>query len=660
MIDLTRLGFTSACFLAALLLPPALFAAASETGRPPTVAALGGTITQDAYLKATPTSGDAEFGYAVAADGQTVAVGAPLGNSGAGQGSGVVEVFVKSGGVWTLEAALAPANAGPGDGFGSSVAIAGDTLIVGAPGEDSSATGVHSGAGADNTAPNSGAAYIFVRSGGVWTQQAYIKASNTDAGDAFGGAVAASANRVVVGAIEEASQGTGIDSPLEADNSRSTAGAAYIFERAGSTWSQAAYLKASNTDQGDQFGVTVAASGDTVVVGADREAGAGPGVNPGNQSDNSLIKSGAAYVFVKAAGVWTQQAFLKASNPSQGDEFARALSLSGDTLVVGAHSESSNGTGVNPPTQANNSASGSGAAYVFVRNAGAWTQQAYLKASNTEAGDRFGWSVSVEGDELAVGAFVEDSDGVGVDPPNQTNAGATGSGAVFFFQRANGVWAQQSFIKASNTDQSDQFGSSMALSSDALVIGARFEDGNGAGVNPGNGNTNGVVDSGAAYIFSGMGSDGDSDDDGVLDELDNCPFVFNPDQTDSDGDGVGDACDFCSAEVTASYNAQTSALGLSYSITTGAPGLFYSALLTSTGVYQISSRGIAAIPGGATFGGEFPLAPIGAVAVIVYLTDGTVAGTCADLDLINTGGVGLSLLEALQQGQRIWGVSAER
>lgn len=653
--------------LSLLLLVPALSADESLSTRieaarqqPPHVAALGSFISQEAYLKATPTTSTSQYGQAVAASGHTVAVGSALANGGTGADSGVVEVFVRTGGVWTLEAVLTPANAGPGDGFGHAVALSGDTLVVGAPAEDSLVTGINDGPGTDNGAIDSGAAYIFVRNAGIWTQQAYIKPSNTGAGDAFGHSVAVSGNRVVVGANQEQSQGTGVDSPFESDNSQDASGAAYIFDRSGGAWTQAAYLKASNTDQGDRFGAAVAVSGDTVAIGAEWEASAGPGVNPGNESDNSLIKSGAVYVFAKASGVWSQQAFIKASNPDQGDQFARALSLSGDTLAVGADSESGSGLGVNPPTQANNSAAGAGAAYVFVRDTGVWTQQAYIKASNTEAGDRFGWSIAVAGDELVVGAWGDDSDGVGADPPNQTNAAAPNSGAAYLFGRANGVWEQRSYIKASNTDQGDQFGWSVALASDTLIAGARNEDGNGSGVNPGNQNTNGFNNSGAAYVFGGMQTDNDADDDGVLDDLDNCPFTYNPDQTDSDGDGAGDACDFCAADVAITFDAPSSTLGLNYSISTGAPGRFYSALLTSTGVSPIASTPIPAFPGGASFGAELPFAPIGAVAVVVYLTDGTAAGTCADIDVVDTGGLGLSVIEALRRSRLAWGVSANR
>ena len=225
-------------------------------------------------------------------------------------------------------------------------------------------------------------------------QQAYLKASNTDANDRFGHAVAVSGDTVVVAADYESSNATGVNGD-QSDNSAFVAGAAYVFVRNGTTWSQQAYLKASNTELGDQFGHAVAVSGDTVVIGANFESSNATGVN-GNQSDNSASEAGAAYVFVRNGTTWSQQAYLKASNTDAGDSFGISVAVSGDTVVVGADLESSNATGVNG-NQSDNSADSAGAAYVFVRNGTTWSQQAYLKASNTDAGDAFGISVSISG-----------------------------------------------------------------------------------------------------------------------------------------------------------------------------------------------------------------------------------------------------------------------
>ncbi|HSH28224.1 MAG TPA: hyalin, partial [Wenzhouxiangella sp.] len=192
------------------------------------------------------------------------------------------------------------------DEFGLSVAVDGDTVVVGAHGEASNATGVDGDQG-DNSATDAGAAYVFVRSGSTWSQQAYLKASNTDAYDYFGWSVAVDGDTVVVGASGEDSNATGVDGN-QSDNSTSNAGAAYVFVRSGSTWSQQAYLKASNTDAGDGFGWSVALEGDTVVVGAYGEDSNATGVD-GNQSDNSAGSAGAAYVFdlVDAAAIFSDR-----------------------------------------------------------------------------------------------------------------------------------------------------------------------------------------------------------------------------------------------------------------------------------------------------------------------------------------------------------------
>ena len=154
----------------------------------------------------------------------------------------------------------------PATCFGRSVAVSGDTVVVGADGEESNATGIN-GDQDDNSASYAGAAYVFVRNGAIWTQQAYLKASNTDTFDRFGISVAVSGDTVVVGAFYESSNATGVNGDQN-DNSAQYAGAVYVFVRDGTTWTQQAYLKASNTDMGDEFGASVAVSGDTVVVGA--------------------------------------------------------------------------------------------------------------------------------------------------------------------------------------------------------------------------------------------------------------------------------------------------------------------------------------------------------------------------------------------------------
>jgi hypothetical protein len=202
---------------------------------------------------------------------------------------------------------------------------------------------------------------VFARNGTTWSQQAYLKASNTGTNDNFGRSVSISVDTIVVGAIGEASSTTGVNSTP--DESASGSGAAYVFARNGTTWSQQAYLKASNTGAGDRFGVSVAVSGDTVVVGADSEASSRTGVNS-SPDDNLAAFSGSAYVFVRSGTTWSQQAYLKASNTGANDSFGQSVSISGDTVVLGANNEDSSTTGVN--STPNESSLNSGAAYIFV------------------------------------------------------------------------------------------------------------------------------------------------------------------------------------------------------------------------------------------------------------------------------------------------------
>ncbi|MGB6220453.1 FG-GAP repeat protein [Haloferula sp.] len=464
-------------------------------------------IAQQAYLKASNTGGGDGFGSAVAMSGDTVVVGAPFeasnaigvdgdeGSNSAGN-SGAVYVFIRSEGIWTQQAYLKASNTGAGDNFGSSVAVSGNTVVVGAPFEASNATGID-GDEANNSAFFSGAAYVFIRSEGIWTQQAYLKASNTESFDLFGNSVAVSGDTVVIGAPFEASNATGIDGS-QGDNSAGNSGAAYVFSRSVGIWTQQAYLKASNTGADDKFGSSVSVSGDAVVVGAWGEASNATGVD-GNQGDNSAQNSGAAYVFSRSVGIWTQQAYLKASNTGAADKFGSSVAMSGDTVVAGAPSEASNATGVDG-NQGDDSSSDSGAAYAFIRSGAAWSQQAYLKASNTGVSDKFGSSVALSGETVVIGAPSEASNATGVDG-NQGDNSSSDSGAAYVFIRSESVWTQQAYLKASNTGGADRFGRAVAVAGDYVVVGAPSEASNATGVG-GDQEDNSIQGSGAAYGFS--------------------------------------------------------------------------------------------------------------------------------------------------------------
>ncbi|MEE4147037.1 MAG: cadherin-like beta sandwich domain-containing protein, partial [Halieaceae bacterium] len=391
-----------------------------------------------------------------------------------------IAVTRESAPAFAQRAYIKASNTDPEDRFGYSVALSGNTLAVGAAepfdpsiGESSSATGVDADQD-DNSAPGAGAVYVFVHDGTTWSQQAYIKASNTASGDRFGVSVALSGNTLAVGAPGETSAATGIGGD-QSDNDSPDAGAVYVFTRTGTDWSQQAYLKPSNTLAfygGSRFGMSVALSGDTLAAGALGDRSAATGVN-GNDSDTSAPGSGAVFVFVRNGTDWSQQAYIKASNPGISDQFGWDSALDGNTLVVGAPTEDSAATGIDGDGN-DNSAEFSGAAYVFVRNGTDWSQQAYIKASNASANSRFGLKVAVSGDTLAVGV--------------------TDRAAVYVFVRNGGTWSEQALIPASAG--ANGFGASVAVQGDKLAVGA-----NGAF-----NNTTGVS-SGTVYLYQRSGTD---------------------------------------------------------------------------------------------------------------------------------------------------------
>jgi hypothetical protein len=463
-------------------------------------------LTPHVYGKASNTGADDLFGYSVVLSGDTLAVGAPHEASAAtgvdgnqadntAPDSGAVYVFRRTGSVWQQEAYLKASNTGIDDRFGTSLALSGEILVVGAHGEDSAATGV-GGSQTDNSALSSGAVYVFRHTATAWQQEAYLKASNTGAEDGFGWNVALSGDTLAVGAYNEDSAATGVGGN-QADNTAPDSGAVYVFRRTGSVWQQEAYLKASNTGVGDHFGESVTLSDDTLGVGAASEDSAATGVD-GNQADNTALGSGAVYLFRRTGSVWQQEAYLKASNTGAGDEYGTSVALSGDTLAVGATGEDSAATGVNG-SEADNTALYSGAAYVFRRMGTAWQQEAYLKASNTDADDWFGYSVALSGDTVLVGAPLEDSAATGVNGDQADNT-TPSNGAVYVLRRAGTAWQQEAYLKASSTGNGDLFGTSMALSSDTLTVGARYESSAATGVNGDQAN-DAALHSGAIYIF---------------------------------------------------------------------------------------------------------------------------------------------------------------
>src|SRR6478735_4392981 len=399
----------------------------------------------------------------------------------------------------------------PGDTgvFGAHVALSADglTLAVATPGDRSTATGINGDPFADG-ATSSGAVYVYVRSGDSWARQAYIKASNTAEWDYFGTALALSGdgNRLVVGAVGEASSATGIEGD-QTDNAAQGSGALYVFGRYAGVWGQEAYVKAPNAEAGDQFGKGLAISGDgsTIAVGAIGESSAATGVT-GDMTNNGAYYSGAVYVLVYEGVGFAFQAYVKASNTDANDEFGTSIALSGDgnTLVVGAPNEDSAATG--PSGQEDDDSSfNAGAAYVFSRTGTSWSQVSYLKASNTDPEDKFGFSVacSSDGNTIALGARSEQSLYVG----NELHNSGVDVGAVYVHERSGLDWKQTAYIKATNP-HSALFGSSVALSADGrqLLVGATGESSSSAGLN-GDQNDRSSPFAGAAYLFRHQGAE---------------------------------------------------------------------------------------------------------------------------------------------------------
>jgi hypothetical protein len=414
------------------------------------------------------------------------------------------------------------------DQFGMSVGISGDTVVVGAVGEDGSARSVNGAV--DNNAPEAGAAYVYLRGGGGWSQQAYLKASNADAGDRFGRSVAISGDTIVVGAYSEASNSRSVNGD-STNNGAPDAGAAYVFVRQGSAWIQQAYLKASNADGGDFFGWSVAIAGERIVVGAWSEDSGATGVN-GDGGNNGASQAGAAYIFDRVNGVWSQTAYLKASNTestANDDLFGMGVAVAGDLVLVGAPGEDGSATAINGPSD--NAASQAGAAYVFAPGPGGWQQQAYLKAPNAARNQRFGDSVALSDTTAAIGVaggvivFVNTGSsswthqaslggiasagfggGVTAISGNLLVAGAgaeeSTTGAAYVFERSGTAWTLQQRLVAANRDALDLFGFSVAIAGETVVVGARSE-GSLSGL-PAN---NAGASVGAAYVFgTGGGS----------------------------------------------------------------------------------------------------------------------------------------------------------
>ena len=397
---------------------------------------IGSVFAEQAKIQASDVGADDRFGHSVSisSDGNTAIVGAWYEDTGATD-AGAAYIFTKSGATWSQQAKIQATDKELGDTFGSSVSISsdGNTAIVGAYLEDTGGT-------------NAGAAYIFTRSGTSWSQQAKIQATDKESSDFFGYSVSISGdgNTVLVGAYAE-------------DTGDTNAGAAYIFTRSGTSWSQQAKIQSSDIEAADSFGnsVSISSDGNTVLVGASSE-------------DTGATEAGAAYVFVISGVTWTQQAKIQSSDIEADDNFGHSVSISGDgnTAIVGSKNEDTGGTSA-------------GAAYIFTRSGTTWTQQAKIQATDKEAGDNFGMavSISVGGNTAIVGAWVEDT-------------GGENAGAAYIFEKSGSTWTEMQKIQASDKQASDYFGYSVSISGNGnvTIVGAYTED-------------TGASNAGAAYIY---------------------------------------------------------------------------------------------------------------------------------------------------------------
>lgn len=459
-------------------------------------ALLADTVVLQAYLKASNTHAEDRFGQAVAASGDTVVVGAPE-ESGAAIGidgdqtvrkapntvsSGAVYVFTRKGGKWSQQAYV-KASSPHADSFGRAVAISGDTLVVGSSWDR---PGTKDGL-------EKGVAYVFVRNGAVWTQQARLRPANPGIASDFANSVAISGDTIVVGGRHET-----VDQ----------AGAAFVFTRTGTEWTQQAALAAVPPMSGDGFGASVTISADTVAVGAPREQIARE-MKKGSPSARPFTSTGAVYVFVRDGQAWLQQAHLTVENYGKEKTFfGGSVAASGDILVVGDHADASGGTGPHaspktPPrilTGSGTAYTPTGAAHLFTRTGKNWKQDAFIKAGVPEWAN-FAHSVAASDNRIVVGARNE---GVGSGAPNASGVNPTTrtepSGAAYEYTRSGGNWNPIAHLKPPNAVPGLRFGDAVAVSGDTVIVGAEFESGGATGIN-GNMKDQTARFSGAAYVF---------------------------------------------------------------------------------------------------------------------------------------------------------------
>ncbi len=374
------------------------------------------TLSQQTQFIASNGASSDQLGEAVAISGDTAIVGVPNNDAGVTFNQGAAYVFVRNGSTWSQQAQLVAEDAANNDAFGWSVAISGDTAVIGAYNDDIGSNG------------DQGSAYVFVRSGSTWSQQGKLTSSNGATNDWFGYSVGVSGDLAVIGA------------PLNDANFLSNQGSAYIFVRNGSSWSQEAQLNASDAAGNDNYGYAVALSGTTALIGSPAHSVSG----------NSY--QGAAYTFVRSGTSWSQQQQLIASNGLSNDQFGFSVALNGNTAIIGAPQDD---VGAN---------SEQGSAYIFVRSDTTWSQQQQLMASNGASADQFGYAVAISNEMTVVGA-----------PNDDVNANPD-QGSAYVFTRTGTAWSQQQQLLASNGAAYDNLGWAVAISGYTIVAGAPSDD----------------------------------------------------------------------------------------------------------------------------------------------------------------------------------------
>jgi hypothetical protein len=391
-------------------------------------ASMTGVWTETQKIIAPDGAAGDEFGV-VALDGDTAIIGAWYDDD-TGVDSGSAYVFTSSGTGWAMQQKLLASDGEAGDVFGLVVALDGDTAIITAVLDD------------DNGV-DSGSAYVFIRTGTIWTQQAKLLASDGQAGDSFGSSVSLSGDTAFIGAQWD--DDNGVDS-----------GSVYVFTRSGTTWTQQQKLLAPDGAAGDMFGWWVDLDSDTVLIAAKWDDDNGDG-------------SGSAYVFTRTGTTWAFQQKLLASDGAPIDRFGVDVALDGDTAFIAACYDDDMGTD-------------SGSVYVFTRTGNTWTEQQKLTASDGSAGDSFGGcagTISLDGDTAIIGAWLDKDNGYQ-------------SGSAYVFTRTDGIWKEQQKLLASDGAANDVFGAFIALDGDTAMIWAWYDDDNG-------------VDSGSVYVFTKVG-----------------------------------------------------------------------------------------------------------------------------------------------------------